>query len=536
MRSYKFEATYQNLILLISAAILVYFFGVELDGLAKLWDFLWNALISLPDFIEKLIDYFEKISYGRLWRSLLVGAIFGAGATAIVTLSAGGLLLFPRFSNRAVWGSLLAGGAAYFFMGIGFWNAIVIVLVGLVLIELVIGKELRRFLGADTLRRLNNRPAFNTLVMSLVVGGVIGAAGSQILMYPIQHCTYGSQATRFEYRAGLAVTAASTLFLLIPTWTWLNRRYNIAEYRSTAGYFRNRGLPYLLLLPTLLLLVIFLYYPASQMITLSLRARIFPLPQERFVCLQNYTLLKDNVIYQNSFTTTLFITVAIVLLSIVLSLVVAVLASQKVKGADFYRTLLVWPYAISPVVTGVIFLSLFREGGAGVINWALNNTLGIQPKWLRSEDLAPWVIILASVWNVMGFNILFYVAGLQNIPQDLLEAAALDGANRVQRFVRVTFPLLAPFTFFLLVTNVTFSFYGIYGVVDTLTQGGPPLGPAGSEGGATNVLINKLYQDGFQSGSPIGQAAAQSLILFLLVGIMTIVQFRYIERRVTYGG
>ncbi|MBZ0308605.1 MAG: sugar ABC transporter permease, partial [Anaerolineae bacterium] len=384
-------------------------------------------------------------------------------------------------------------------------------------------------------QNLTRRPVLKTLLVSLVVGGIAGMAGSQILMYPIQHCTYGSNASPFEYRIGVVVTAVSTLFLLIPLWTWMNRRFNLAAYRSTAGYFRNNGLPYLLLLPTVLLLIIFLYYPASQMITLSLKARIFPLPQERFVCLQNYALLKDNIIYQNSFTTTLFITAAIVILSIALSLAVAVLASQKVKGADFYRTLLVWPYAISPVVTGVIFLSLFREGGAGVINWALDNTLGIQPRWIRSEELAPWVIVLASVWNVMGFNILFYVAGLQNIPQDLLEAAALDGANRVQRFVRITFPLLTPFTFFLLVTNVTFSFYGIYGVVDTLTQGGPPLGPAGSEGGATNVLIHKLYQDGFQSGAPIGQAAAQSLILFLLVGLMTLVQFRYIERRVTYG-
>lgn len=530
----RFEATYQNILLLVSAAIVMYFFAIEVDGLLKLADFIGNAITSIPQFIENIVTYFQNLPYGRLWRSLLVGAIFGAGITALVSLSAGGWLRFPPFINWAIGGGVIVGIAAYFATNTK--SAILLGLAALILIELVLGKNLRQFLSLQTFKNLNHRRALNTVGMALLVGGIVGAVSSQILLYPIRHCTYGSQATSFEYQIGLATTAVSTLILLIPTWTRLNRRFNPRDFSSTSGYFRNDGFPYVLLLPTLLLLVIFLYYPATQMVTTSLNAKIFPLPQERFVCLQNYTALSEDIIYQNSFTTTFFITAAIVSMSIVLSLMVAVLASQKVRGADFYRTLLVWPYAISPVVTGVIFLSLFREGQSGVINYGLDNLFGIEPRWLRDADLAPWVIILASVWNVMGFNILFYVAGLQNIPQDLLEAAALDGANRFQRFFRITFPLLAPFTFFLLVTNVTFSFYGIYGVVNTLTEGGPPLGAAGSEGGATNVLINKLYEDGFQSGAPIGQAAAQSLILFLLVSVMTIIQFRLIERRVTYGG
>ncbi|HLA44447.1 MAG TPA: ABC transporter permease subunit, partial [Aggregatilineales bacterium] len=137
--------------------------------------------------------------------------------------------------------------------------------------------------------------------------------------------------------------------------------------------------------------------------------------------------------------------------------------------------------------------------------------------------------------NGLGFNILFYIAGLQNVPGDLLEAAAMDGANRVQRFVRITIPLLSPFTFFLLVANVTYAFYGIYGVVDATTQGGPPLGPGGEEGGATGVLIYKLYEDAFGSGSSAGMAAAQALILFILVATITLLQFRYVENRVTYN-
>jgi sn-glycerol 3-phosphate transport system permease protein len=124
---------------------------------------------------------------------------------------------------------------------------------------------------------------------------------------------------------------------------------------------------------------------------------------------------------------------------------------------------------------------------------------------------------------------------LQNVPQDLLEAAQIDGANRVQRFFRITFPLLAPFSFFLLVTNVTYSFYGIYGAIDTLTAGGPPLGAAGSLGGATNVLIYKLYEDAFNPGSPAGLAAAQAVILFIIVAGITLLQFRTLESRITYS-
>ncbi|MBC8098484.1 MAG: sugar ABC transporter permease [Armatimonadetes bacterium] len=305
---------------------------------------------------------------------------------------------------------------------------------------------------------------------------------------------------------------------------------------ATAGYFRSRWLPFVFLAPTLLSLGIFLYYPSVQTVTLSLLARRRPLPQERFVCLNNYVALAEDIIYRNSFLTTLFITVAIVLLAMGLSLGIALLASQKVRGASIYRTLLIWPFALSPVVAGAIFLALFREGSSGLINYALERGLNLSVSWLRDASLAPWVIVAASVWNILGFNILFYVAGLQNVPTDLLEAAQIDGANKLQRFIRITFPMLAPFTFFLLVTNVTYSFYGVYGAVDTLTQGGPTVGAGGALGGATNVLIYKLYDDAFSPGGSIGLAAAQAIVLFLIVAGLTLLQFRYIENRITYSG
>lgn len=365
----------------------------------------------------------------------------------------------------------------------------------------------------------------------VLAGATVGAVGSQILIYPMQHCTYLPDTDALRQVIGWGVTIVSSLLFLAPLWTFVQRRNRLFE-TGTSGYFKGWAVPLMFLAPSLISLVVFLYYPAIQVATLSLNAQRFR--QTRFVCLDNYVDLLSNTIYQNSFLTTLSLTIAIVFLTMALGLMIALLAAQKVRGASIYRTLLIWPYALSPVVTGAIFLAMFRQGRSGLINHLLYEMFGITPQWFTNPSLALWVIILASVWNALGFNILFYVAGLQNIPKDLLEAAEIDGANRLQRFMSITFPLLSPFSFFLLVTNVTYSFYGIYGAVDTLTQGGPPLGVGGAEGGATNVLIYKLYEDAFAPGGQIGDAAAQSIILFLLVAVMTLVQFRYVERRVNY--
>jgi sn-glycerol 3-phosphate transport system permease protein len=473
-------------LLALLVAYLLVFFIPRHEGLRSMLDYLADALVSVPAYVTTVTDYFATAPGGQMWHSLWIGALFGAGATAVVHL-------WPRRS----------------------W------------------------------RRLRALPVGVTLL--LVLGGAVaGALGSQILMYPTRHCSYGPDIAAAQFRLGVGITLFSALFGLVPYWA-LTRRGAWRRYRDTSGYFSGIWWPYLFLAPTVIILVLFLYYPTSQIMSQSLTKRVqFIRNKEQFACLANYTSLVDDQLYRDSFNATLFITIFIVLFSLMIALGIAVLASQKVKGASIYRTLLIWPYAISPVVTGVIFLSMFREGGIGLINYgldrflatspawldsALEATVGLDPdnlpRWLSDENLAPWVVIAASVWNLLGFNILFYIAGLQNVPQDLLEAASLDGANRFQRFWRVTFPLLSPFTFFLLITNITYSFYGIYGVIETLTQGQHN----------TDVLIYKMYEDAFQQGSPyVGSAGAQAVILFLMVAGLTLLQFRYIERRITYGG
>ncbi|MCS6835784.1 MAG: sugar ABC transporter permease [Anaerolineae bacterium] len=399
--------------------------------------------------------------------------------------------------------------------------------------SLLLGALFGASLGAWWMSRFGPRKSGRDTIWGAVGGLLLGLVGSQLLILPMQHCTFAAEAPISQQIIGLGLVLAGVLIALLPFLSWATRR--VRRYDSTAGYFRSAWLPYVLLVPMLLSLGLFLYLPSLQMVGLSFFRRRFPLPQERFICLENYTALFQDPIYQNSFITTILLMILIVLLSLGLALGIAVLASQKIRYASVYRTLLIWPFALSPVVAGAIFLTMFREGPTGLINAFTNALFGTEYNWLRDPRLAQVSVIAASVWNILGFNILFYVAGLQNIPKDVLEAAMIDGANRYQRFWQVTFPLLAPFTFFLLVTNVTYAFYGIYGAVDTLTRGGPPLGAAGRDGGATEVLIYKLYQDAFNPGSPVGLAAAQAVILFLMVASLTLLQFRTIDTRIAYA-
>lgn len=377
-----------------------------------------------------------------------------------------------------------------------------------------------------------------SIVNGAGIGAIAGGLGGQLFMLPVRHCTfaYNEEAiaeagTRFtpEFLFGVALVILSSLVVLVPLWLRSARAngedVQTVESRARTERFTRTPLPYILLLPTLIILVVFLYWPMARVIDMSLHTSFLGL-NSRFVCVNNYLNLMTDARYIQSFSVTMFITLAIVVIGMSLSLFIATLASQNIAGANIYRSLLIWPYALSPVIAGLIFLMMFNPQ-VGVINTTLHSLFGIRPRWFSDPTLAPWVIILASVWNNLGFNILFYIAGLQSIPDSLLEAAAIDGANAVQRFFRVTFPLLSPYTFFLLITNVTYAFYGIFGAVDTLTQGGPR--------GTTAVLIYKLYEDAFEYTNKTGSAAAQSLILFLLVAGLTIIQFRYVERRVTYG-
>lgn len=518
---------------LLSTAFMLWFVVVEAEGLGRLVTFVVDGVLAIPGAVGNVIDYYASVPTGPLLGSILVGGVFGAVTTALVYLTARAVIRLPMPSFSA-W---LAGLAAAV-TGDVFGLSLVLAAVVGVIVSLVVGyftqPTVREFFSRGTMQRLLRADAAVLAARGVVVGLLAGAIGAQLLAAPMQHCTYTGEVAPIEQQIGLFVTAASALLVLVPVWTVALRRGRRSVDQGTSGYFKGVTLPAVFLAPTLLSLIVFLYYPAVQVATLSLNRQRFR--NVNFVCLENYIDVAADPIYRNSFFVTLALMALIVVFSLVLSLAIALLASQNVRGASVYRTLLIWPYALSPVVVGAIFLAMFRQGRSGLVNYGLVALGGEPLDWFTDPSLAPWVVIFASVYNVLGFNVLFYIAGLQNIPKDLIEAAQIDGANVVQRFLRITFPLLAPFTFFLLVTNVTYAFYGIYGAVDTLTQGGPPLGLAGQAGGATEVLIFKLYEDSFRSGAQLGDPAAQSIILFLLVAGITLVQFRAVESRISYSG
>ncbi|MFS8868555.1 carbohydrate ABC transporter permease [Synechococcus sp. H65.1] len=369
------------------------------------------------------------------------------------------------------------------------------------------------------------------VLLGTALGGLAGGLGSLIFMVPLDFCTFAPERKAIDFAFGVGLVLAGMAIPLWPLLAWVGkerkRRLGIPSATpQERGIFKQGWLAWLLLLPTFTILVVFLYYPGLDTLRLSTLLTFVGAPPSRFVCVDNFTALLTDSTYLRSLGITFAISAAIVVLGLSGSLLIATLLYQPIRGAAIYRILLIWPYAISPAVAGIIFFIIFNPLG-GVANYLLG-LVGIpRLNWLGDPKLAPWVVIFASVWKQMGYNILFYLAGLQNLPRDLQEAAAIDGAGALRRFFSITLPLLSPVTFFLVITNMTYAFFDIFGTIDLLTAGGPS--------GSTSVLIYEIYKIGISSGN-LGRAAAQSIVLFLIVVGLTILQFRTTERHVTYGG
>lgn len=287
--------------------------------------------------------------------------------------------------------------------------------------------------------------------------------------------------------------------------------------------FNEKGLPYLLLAPQLAITFVFFFWPAGQAIWFSfLRQDAFGI-RTTFVGFENFIDLFQDPLYLNAIWTTVVFSFWVTLLSMAVALGLAVLADRHIRGTTTYKTLLIWPYAIAPAVAAVLWIFLVHPD-IGVIGRALNR-MGIAWDYKLSGAQAMLVVIVASAWNQIPYNFLFFLAGLQSIPKSVLEAAAIDGASAQRRFWTVVFPLLSPTTFFLLVVNIVFAFFGTFGVIDALTKGGPAK--------ATETLIYKAYIDG-RVNLDLGSSSAQSVVLMLAVIVLTAIQFRFIERKVHY--
>ena len=242
-----------------------------------------------------------------------------------------------------------------------------------------------------------------------------------------------------------------------------------------------------------------------------------------FVGMENFARLFADPTYLDSFETTAVFSVLVAVAGLGVALLLAVMADRAARGAAIYKTLLIWPYAVAAAVAGVLWLFMFNSP-MGVVAFALR-AIGLKWNHLLSAGDAMTLIVVAAVWKQISYNFLFFLAGLQSIPRSLIEAAAIDGASPWHRFRTIIFPLLSPTTFFLLVINVVYAFFDTFAIVDAATHGGP--------GKATSILVYKVYYDGFKA-MDMGGSAAQSVILMVIVIALTVLQFRFVERRVQY--
>ena len=287
--------------------------------------------------------------------------------------------------------------------------------------------------------------------------------------------------------------------------------------------FKSWWLPWVLVAPQMVIVTVFFFWPAGQALFQSvLREDAFGTSSE-FVGLENFKALFADETYLASFKTTAVFSLLVATIGLSVSLLLAVMADRVVKGSSVYRALLIWPYAVAPVVAGVLWLFMFAPS-IGVVSYGLR-AMGIDWNHLLNGTHAMILIVMAAVWKQVSYNFLFFLAGLQSIPKSLVEAAAIDGAGPWRRFWTVQFPLLTPTTFFLLVINIVYAFFDTFAIVDAATSGGP--------GKDTAILVYKVYFDGFKA-MDLGGSAAQSVVLMVIVVALTVIQFRYVERKVNY--
>jgi sn-glycerol 3-phosphate transport system permease protein len=291
------------------------------------------------------------------------------------------------------------------------------------------------------------------------------------------------------------------------------------------SHFTSKTLAYLLITPQILVTLTFFYWPAAQGVLQSLMLSDPFGQRNQFVWFDNFITIFTDPLYLKSIGITLSFSLATALTGIAFGLFLASMANRALRAKALIRTMLIWPYAVAPAISGILWLFLLHPS-FGVVAYFLKYKLGLDWNPVLNGSDAFIMVVLASAWKEVSYNFVFFMAGLQAVPHSLIEAAAMDGAGPFRRFWTITFPLLSPTLFFLMVMNIIYAFFETFGVIHTVTQGGP--------GGATNTLVYKVYQDGF-IGLNLGSSAAQSVVLMILIIAITVLQFRFVERKVQYS-
>ncbi len=292
------------------------------------------------------------------------------------------------------------------------------------------------------------------------------------------------------------------------------------------SFFKSKYLPYLLILPQMVVTLAFFYWPAVKGLIQSFLLSDPFGQKSTFVWFYNYIELFTDPLYLKSIFTTFFFSLAVAFVSLSMGLFIASMANRALQAKALIRTMLIWPYAVAPAISGILWLFLLHPS-YGIVALGIKKWIGVDWNPVLYGSDAMVMIVMASAWKQVSYNFVFFMAGMQAIPKSLIEAAAIDGASPFKRFWFISFPLLSPTFFFLTVMNIIYSFFETFGIIHTITQGGP--------GGSTNILVYKVYQDGFV-GLNLGSSAAQSVVLMSLIIVITFLQFRFVEKKVQYGG
>ena len=280
---------------------------------------------------------------------------------------------------------------------------------------------------------------------------------------------------------------------------------------------------WLFIAPQLLVTLIFFIWPAcSALIESFFYTDAFGLHQQ-FAGLANFIDLIHDPGYAKAVSVTFIIAISVTVITMSLGLIVATLVNNRSKSQGIYKSFLIWPYAVAPAVAAILWRFLCHP----TLGWLthLLHSLGIRFDYVNSAGQAILVVILTASWQQFSYNFLFYFAALKAVPQNLLDAAIIDGANPWQRFWQIIVPILSPTTFFLLLMNLIYGFFETFGIIQVMTHGGP--------GNSTTNLIYKVYQDGFE-GMDLGSSSAQSVLLMIIVILVSLVQFKYLEKKVHY--
>ncbi|UJP09592.1 sugar ABC transporter permease [Microbacterium sp. KUDC0406] len=281
------------------------------------------------------------------------------------------------------------------------------------------------------------------------------------------------------------------------------------------------GLVYLA--PALIVFGVFLFYPAVKTGWLSaFTTNVRGLPKA-FVGFGNYIDNLTSEGFLSSLRVTLLFALMVVPVTMIVALCLAVLANEKLRGIGFFRTVYAIPLAVSSAAAAVVWRLIFHPS-QGILN-SLLGVFGVEPVgWLTDPNVALISVSLTTIWMHLGFNFIVLLGGLQSLPTELYESAAIDGAGRMRQLTSITLPLLSPVLFFVGIVLVIDSFQS-FGQIDILTQGGPA--------GATNLIVYEIYQNAFVRNR-VGYASAQTIVLFVIILVLTAVQYRFSERKVHY--